>query len=189
MTLASGPNIPPPVLWRPPASGCYTAGFFTGNQTSGAAFPTNTLIAMACILPTRGTYSDIAIRIDTGQGGATARLGVYDTHPTIARPDSLIEDAGEFAATGAGFVDEPFAANLGLGPGLFWLVLATSNAAVVWERTSTDTSFFPAAEVSGTAFVGRVTMEAAQAYGALPATFPASMPTVSTGPRVLLKVA
>ena len=187
--LANGPNIPPPVIWRPPASGVYTGGLFTGYATSAGITAADFLYAIPCALPLPALYGHVSVRVDTGIGGSNARLGVYADNS--GTPGALIEDAGTFTPTAAGFYDVAFAAPRAIGPGMVWLALVTDTTTVQWERTHSIGGYAQWATQSGTNLLGiRMIVRGSFAYAALPDPFGGSPSfSTSTAFRIQLKAA
>ncbi len=186
--LGRGSNIPSPIIWQPPQTGEYTTGLLNARQSSSGTMTADTLWAVPCVLPTAGSYSDMRIRVDTGNAGANARLGVYADDGS-GSPGALIEEAGTFTPTAAAFYEVDFAAPRILGPGLLWLAMLTDDAVVSWEKSQIGLYAVNVKE-NGTNMDHVAMISRVFSYAALPDPFGTPVRTGIRQPiRVVLKAA
>lgn len=183
---ARGPNIPPPVIWLPPAAGAYTTGLFNGTSASGAVLSANRLYAIPCVLPSLGTYSDIAINVTTPQAASVGHVGIY--RDSSGLPGALLEDLGTFTPTATQDYNISFAANRTITPGLCWLVIAVDTASIQVSRSAGGGSYVIQALAASASYRGYVAHTTADA---LPDPFGAiTLETNNQSPwRLRLKVA
>jgi hypothetical protein len=137
-------------------------------------------------VPESTTFTRIAVRVATGVGGSTYRLGIYSSNSSNF-PSSLVLDAGTASTSGSG----NFAITISetLSAGLYWLagVHQTNQGTGLAVRGSTTgvfAAFLPSGTVSGGIDVNPSTcFTVASVTGALPSTV--SSPSVSSGGPVI----
>ena len=148
------------------------------NQTAyGTAAPTvGSLRAFPIVIGRSGTVDRVAFEVTTvGGAGAVARAGIYNCNQTPPNyyPTSLLVDTGEFATdSGTTKVYTPSTA-IYVSAGIYWVcMLQGVNAATV--RTASAASMMPFSGIPSTMGANPTRgWQVAQAYGALPSTFPA----------------
>ena len=144
----------------------YGGRIVNGISDASIAAATGNLYASPYFTGAAETLDRIGIDVLTaGAGGATARLGIYNT--TAGLPSTLLLDAGAVAVDSLGAkpitISQALAAN-----SLYWLVVSFSAACNVRGSYSTPWLGVPALDSDGG--VGQSGYGNA-AYGALPASF------------------
>lgn len=152
--------------WR---SANITAGVF-GN--TAASVDPNYLVALPLLVPQDTTVDAIGTYVvSAGLATSYARLGLYADDGTFY-PGALLEDSGEFVLSTAGAKTTTFAVARTLTRGIYWLVSNVNDDNPGWQYHDWDT-LLPLGidgSLQGAMAVG---LMAAQAYGPLPAAFPA----------------
>lgn len=139
------------------------------------AITADTLYAVPFIAPSRGgTLDRIAVDVSvTGGGGVNMRLGIYNnTSNSNLYPSTLLLDAGAFT-TSLGVHALTISQALTAGS-LYWLALQSDGAPSVVGMNEASASHILGASSALTATVMATYLTVADAYGALPGTFPAS---------------
>lgn len=149
----------------------------------------NTLIAVPFMTGRGGAQDRLAFEVTTLAAGALARVGIYDTADADRSlyPNKLLVDGGEFSAATTGVKD----ATIGLElpeSALCWAVYICGVAAPtlrgVTGSGSQNLLGFPST-IGATVYTE---LSVAQAYGALPATFPSgALPVAATIPLITLR--
>jgi hypothetical protein len=147
----------------------------------GWAIPANTLVATYCPVYRKIRFDRIGV-LQPGAGGAGAlmRVGVYSDIDLT--PDSLLLDSGEFDATLTGWREATI--DLTLNRGKYWLTYLGNDATITIAFQDPHLGILgivPGEYALGPAMQYR----AAQAYGPLPATFPAG---THTGDHPILSI-
>lgn len=169
------------VFTGPRPDNIYLAGMRRSDPNDvPAAVPASgdMLYAVPIFTNTGGVISTLLIKQRGGTTGSV-RLGLYSNIAKAAYPNQLLFDSGDLNFTGTSLLTA--AANRRVAPGLYWLVLLF-NAAAVSNAVQVDhlksQAMFPllgiAADLAAVNF--GVGWRHAQAFGALPATFPTSAP-------------
>lgn len=142
----------------------YYSFFVWTNTADGIPLSANYLYASAYPITIEMTFDRIGIFVWTS-GTGVSRLGIYDDDGLY--PGSLVLDAGTVDVSGSGWLE--IIMDQTLTPGLYWLVVHPSGGHQI-------DSF---AEDVGPSVLGfdprnsvKHRWQVAQAYGALPATFP-----------------
>jgi hypothetical protein len=153
----------------------YVAGryYFPGpSGTATVPLAANRLYAVPFFSFQRQTFTKLGIEITTA-AGTNGRLGIYKWVNGV--PASLALDAGAISIASTGY-QEITGLNFTLNPGVYGLAFLPDTAVTVRAITNTGISWFAnfllGASASGVAI--ELLVNAAQTYGALPATFPAS---------------
>ena len=141
---------------------------------------TGTLRAFPFVSPRGGTLDRLAIAVTTGAGaGGVARWGIYTaTSTTNVYPSALVVDAGEVDVTSIGVKSQTISVALSSST-LYWFVyiggvsaatIRFLNANGCWPFLGYSNAFDSAGVANLNPGVG---LTVAQAYGALPGTYPA----------------
>lgn len=150
----------------------HTAGIYSSAATT-TAFAIGTLVAVPFVSTRGGTLDRIAFAVTTGGGaGSKARVGIYDSVSDIdPYPNTLVVDGGEYDSTVVGVKNTVI--NVALTPNkLYFLVYLCGTAAPTVRATTTNVMEpIYGMDNAFAATVGTV-ISVAQAYGALPGTFP-----------------
>lgn len=162
------------------------SGFFPfyalGRIANGAALsgtaglpPIDNIEAVAFMVARNCTVSGLSVRVSTAAAGGKARVGLYSALAS-GLPGALLVDGGEFPTTAIGQQNSPNAISVPLLAGnIYW-------AAILQGVLAASFSAIPVAELWCGVLGGldtsldsapRTKVRAAQAYGALPANFPA----------------
>lgn len=158
----------------------YLLGSNSNNAITSGAVTANTLYGIPFIAPTRGATLDrLGFNVVTLLAG-NARVGLYSaTSDTNLYPNALVVDGGGIS-TGSGGVKSATISQV-LTPGaLYWAVYLGDAAPSVRTHqggTATNILGFDSSLPNG----GTRGISVAQAYGALPATFPVGAALVITG--------
>ena len=153
--------------------------YYGGLLTANAAFGTginpanNSLFSFPFCAPRGGTLDRIAINNSIASPGNFVRIGIYNTSSdTNLYPGTLLLDAGEVDCTSAAILSITINQVLVAGQ-LYWLTINFSNVGITtynipyldcWPIFGGSDGFLNANGVG--VYVG-------QAYGAMPATYPA----------------
>jgi hypothetical protein len=162
----------------------YYANCANCTPLAAAALTANRMYAMPFIAPKRGGVLDrIAIRVTTGIGASNCRLGLYANAGSSENPypGALIRDSGNLGTTGAAVVADTGVAQA-LAPGaLYWVVAHVSAAiSIACMAVAGAGTFFGADNtLSLTPTAGIFN---SQAFGALPAAFPAGSTNIVAAP-------
>jgi hypothetical protein len=166
----------------------HRSGRYYGFQFGAGAYPAlelqlavDTLYAMPFSAPDAHAYDRISVHVTTaGAAGTLARLGVYADADGV--PGALILDAGTVAVDAAAGVEINI--NQTLTPGWYWLVALTNGTPKFRTHVGADMLGWLGFS-SGTDVTCHAGVTAAQAYGVLPANFPAC--ALGDVPRVMLR--
>ena len=162
----------------------YAAGQQAAAATTTLTVTAGRMYAMPFYASRQQVLDRLAFNVTTQSSSQNARIGIYSTSGGISLyPTSLVYDSGSISTQGTG-VKNNTAISITLTPGLYWFVLLCSSTPGVasYAATSGVPIFGLSNTLSGSPQVG---LYVAQAFGALPATFPsgATMQT-STFPAV-----
>ena len=136
------------------------------------------------VIPT--TYDTIAFWLSALEAGTSARLGIYDDVNGV--PTNLLVDAGTVATVATGWKAVAIAASLSIGePSLIYLAILTdwTGTARIAANDAYSQQWYRVGGADGKNILG--CCSAAQAYGALPAVFPAptwSAPMLAMGLKI-----
>lgn len=163
-----------------PVVGDYVCPVETVTTYGTPVISANTLYATLILLQRRMRFDSIMTYKNTlGAAGAAARLGIYNVGSDYY-PTSLILDAGALDCTV--WVPHELTINQTLGRGWYALALVVNDATIVFRaRTGALGPKTPL-------YLMYSAWAVAQAYGALPATYPAGG-TVYANRTPLLRVA
>lgn len=169
---AGGSSTPDVSSFRHYGTGTYEAWFTSpraGTALAGSALVAGRLYAMPFICPKAITLDQIGVYVSTLSTG-NARLGIYSDDGNIY-PGARLLDAGEISVTSTGA--KKIAINQALEAGaLYWLViLCAATPSIYCIPVAGVINVLGTSNALGTA--QNAGLFAAQAYGALPATFPA----------------
>ena len=178
---AGGSSTPDVSYFRKYGTGTYEAWFTsprTGTALVGTALVGARFYAMPFICPKAITLDRIGVYVSTLSTG-NARLGIYSDNGNIY-PGARLLDAGEISVISTGA--KILTINQALAAGtLYWLVILCAATPAI--------NCFPVAaviNVLGTSNALGATpncgLYASQAYGALPATFPAFVSMIAAAP-------
>lgn len=170
-------------------SGDFTAGLFGVPDYFGSVFLHDYMWAVPCVLPYRITVSHLRVRVDTGQAGAKAMMGLYASNASKTGPGSLLAATSEFTPTASAHYQVTLSSNQTIGPGIYWLAYTTDTASITLERAYLGSLFVWKHLESGTGNKGVSHVKYTRAYdSSMPTTFDAT-PTFATGqPPLLLLV-
>ena len=173
LRVASLGDTPPGLLPKPIHSSAVPLYLTSpaGNILVTTAAPVNTLFAVPFPCPEDMVILELAVRVNAGGGaGSVARCGIYQaTSPTNIYPRTLIIETGELDTSASGLKKTTISQQLYRGT-LYWLAYLAGVAAP--SVYGGDTALHVIGHLSDMTGVTYVTK--AQAYGAMPALFPAS---------------
>lgn len=139
------------------------------SNNGSFAVPNNTLRGTLILLQRKMRFDRIGAYVNTaGAAGAAARLGIYNVNPSTYYPSSLVLDAGVIACAVSGHKE--LVINQILSKGWYALVIVTNDATIVWRFRDRGLSPLGGDDSSDLVFQS---WNAVQAYGALPANYPA----------------
>jgi len=162
----------------------------TGGGTGAPAI--DTLIAMPFISPRGGTLDRLAFNVTTVGGAlSVARVGIYtNSSPILIYPDALVVDGGQYdtsAVGGTGVKSTTISQELEAGD-LYWFVYLCGTLAPT-IRTLPIAGCYPIFGLdSALGTAPGVGLTVAQAYGALPSTFPAAATVLTAAPAPFVAV-
>jgi hypothetical protein len=168
-------------IWPP-----FQAGRWYGpaNDMGGASNLTLTadrIYGMPVYVPVTTFNQGIGFFVITAAAGKSVRLGIYADNGGV--PGALLVDAG--AVSVAAVDAAALALTYWLRPGWYWLACLSEGTPVIRGQNNGGPSLLGVASNTGTDCDNFV--YAAQAYGALPANFPAlTYGSTAAGPRVSL---
>lgn len=164
----------------------YLAGYPYGAVGTGA-LAADILYAMPFLVARAFTFDRIMAEVTSGGGaGKLFRLGVYDDDGTVY-PNAL-KTAADLTAQDANTVAvyEVAITALSLTKGLYWVVIITNGTPTVRQVGAIPSSPLGLRETGLSASWSR--LQVAQAYGNLPATFPAAATVNVSGIIIGLRV-
>jgi hypothetical protein len=140
------------------------------------------IVAVPFIASEAKTWNRIGINCVDGSAGIGVRIGIYSSAAN-GLPDALLVDSGELDFSSSGNKEATISQALSANT-LYWLALvAESSAVATFLNFSTGADeallFYGASDGSG---ASASEVRGTQAYGALPATFPAATITDSSTP-------
>lgn len=149
-----------------------------GTALAGTALTANRLYAMPFVVPKGITIDQIAVYVST-LSTTTARLGIYNDNGNCY-PGTLLLDAGTIDVTSTGAkkvaISQALSANT-----LYWLVIVcAATPAIYCIPVAAVINVLGTSNALGTA--QNAGLYAAQAYGVLPGTFPASPTMITAAP-------
>lgn len=153
----------------------YAVSSMNNSDATSQTFTGATMYAAPFLTPKAVTVDRIAIRVLTANAGSNARLGIYSAaSETNLYPSARVIDAGEIDAGATGWKELTISQALAAGTLYFLAVLIEdSSAAYMAMRTNDIVPVFGYPNQPNTADPKRAAVSVGQAYGALPATFPA----------------
>jgi hypothetical protein len=161
--------------------------FITATALTTGAPAIGTLRAFPYIAPTRGgTLDRIAFTVTTLLAG-NARVGIYNsTSEQNIYPSTLVVDGGDFSTATATVKSTTISVNL-VPSRLYWLVHLCGTGAATLRAVGLTSA--PNIGLNNTLpTTPNVGISVAQAYGALPATFPAGGTAITAVPIPLIAV-
>lgn len=164
----------------------YGSSWVTAGSTSTASLATGSLKASPFIVSRAMTLDAIYAEVTTFGASSKVRLGVYADNGS-GYPASLVAGSAEIDA-GSNGVKSDATYSASLTPGLYWLACLGGTAACTY-RAEGGTSYYPAVLGFDAAMGGTVRQAywvVAQAYGALPGSFPAGATINNTGTNIPL---
>lgn len=148
------------------------------SSTTGQGAAINVMYATPLWIPTAVTIDRIAIEVTTAEVASHARLGIYyDNGAMSPTGATLVVDGGAVDTTAIGV--KTVTVSVQLQRGLYWVVVVPETNALAFRRLGDDSSGWLPLGISASGFnnaSGR-NKAVAQAYGALPATFPVAPST------------
>lgn len=132
-----------------------------------------------------GTLDDLAFENTTVAGaGGVARIGIYSNLVGDTYPDALLFDSGSIATDVAANIKQVNGVGVNITPDtLYWLVLMEGVAICTLRSIAASAAYnFWATDIAQTSFTSALNhgLFHAQAYGALPGTFPTTTPVFVT---------
>ncbi len=173
------------------ASGASSNRWYPGGAINCTALSTatpviDTFYALPFVSPRGGSLDRLAFNITTvGGAGSLSRAGIYaNTSSSVLYPSSLVVDGGAFdssAVGGTGAKVATIAADLDAGE-LYWVAFLCGVAAPI-VRSIATAGLYPIFGLDSTLSTAPgVGLTVAQAYGALPGTFPAAATVITAAP-------
>ena len=160
--------------------GYYPTPFFTGYNVGALVIPADYIYAIPVPIVRPVTIDGIACHCSTLEANVSARLGIYASSAML--PTNLVLDAGTVSLATAG--QKMISISQALAKGIYWFcILSNATGTAQLYRYSTGAPNFCLNTTFGeNTYNG---YKVAQAYGALPATFPAS-PALNTNTFLVL---
>lgn len=163
----------------------YAAGTADATALSSSSFPIDTLLAAPFVSRRGGAIDKISIRDQGSDVGSVARIGIYEnTSDTVIYPTDLVFESAEIDQSSGGVKTQALAVVLEPNV-LYWFVHLGGAIEAFLRSIGTSSRFgvmgtdptFPSAYSSA--------LIVAQAYGPLPAVFPAgALPTTAFVPVI-----
>ncbi len=159
-------------------NGYYFGSFMTAVAlTTQSVSSVNSLRAFPFFVPKTMRFDRIAINVTTAaSANGVARIGIYADNGSLY-PGALVVDGGEVATDATGVKEKNIDVTL-QGGKLYWLCIITGTATGTQVRAIDRGAAYPINGLDNTlgtsCYLGYAV---AQAYGALPATFPTESPT------------
>lgn len=141
---------------------------------------TGFLYATPFVVPRGGTLDRIGVEITTAVAAQTFRVGIYSaTSATNIYPNARVLDSGALSAAATGLVSATISQAL-TGGTLYWAIVASSHNNIAMRLISQNDHLQTLGV--GTAALGtfHTRLHVAQAYGALPANYPAGATLAAT---------
>jgi hypothetical protein len=170
----------------------YPCGAQTGKDLTGGSFSSDNIYVIP-FWPVRGATIDrIGVNV-SASGTRKTRMGLYTTTSTTnIYPETLLVDSGEVTYSSASIVSATISAAVGSNFMLWAAVIVDGGTGTAFcIDTGAVSNLFPVVGWPSTGgAAGGGYLITAQAFGALPATFPSSA-TRSTGrpPAVMIRYA
>lgn len=131
----------------------------------------NTIYGMPFIAMRKVTFTKAGLQVSSGVAG-NAHIGIYSNIANGFGPGALLQDFGAVSTASPG-AQEITGLSIPLNPGLYWMAALFSAAPTVLTCGGLGA---PAAQILGSSSPAQATndvaVDASQAYGALPGTFP-----------------
>ncbi len=183
-STGTGPDMADNIRFASPTFGfdCY---YIAGLAGDGSALTTGLITLNALIgipFSTSKTLSVDRLVFNTtvvGGAGAKGRAGIYASDSITGYPTTLVVDAGEFDLSSVGGIGSKNATiSASLTPGLYWFayLCGTTSATLYTIANTSGTGASGVLQSLGwrsTFAAQQLALSVFQAYGALPATFPA----------------
>ncbi len=164
-----------------PTAQYYFAGHTNSNPSVASSYGLvdDTMVALPLLVARAQTASKLAVHCDVAGTGALVRLGLYTNNTNAApRPDTLVVDGGELDLSTTG--EKSATISQSLAAGLYWVVLimdAGSGSPTV-EAILKNSCWAILGWADLSTATRRIGWQVAQAYGALPSSWPTSSNTV-----------
>jgi len=152
------------------ASQIRRVGRWLGSSSSSKVIAGNQIYVCPFVITRPMSFDCLALRVNVLEAGKHARMGIYSDNGSVY-PDTLLVDGGEVSLATASYVYAVI--DISLPKGVYWTAVlsdATGTAQLIMIYQDFK-------EVLGNTYPGgsSLSWQAAQAYGALPATFPGSV--------------
>ena len=165
------------IQWHPAIMG--STPWDQGKNGTTSTLTLGRLYGFPMLFPATDTIRQLGFHLQAPQAGKKARLGLYAANVIATndlRPGALLIDGGELDLSASGFLPTADLNYVVTGPTLVFVAILTNVAAVTMTFNTYDVW---AAMGIANADIGSSSTQqygwyAAQAYGALPATFPAA---------------
>lgn len=150
----------------------------TTTTTVGQSLTNDLVRAHPWWCPESMTIDEMGMDVTIAGATSNSRLGIYEAGVGPNKyPTTLRLDAGAAATDTVGF--KSIAVNHRLaGRRYYWLAMLSGGSTLPSMRAAAASARAPVLGVSATAATFQVGISHTQAYGALPATFPASAPAL-----------
>jgi hypothetical protein len=172
-------------------SGRYISSDTNQIAVSTVAISANTIRAYPIIISRSLTIDEFRIEITTGVASTTARVSIYaDNGSTYPGAIVSSSDVATYDSSVATTVANTPSSNITLTPGLYWLGINSNGAPTL---RAIQPSSMPAVigRTSSLANTHGIGYSIAQAYGAMPSTFPASAAVIvspTNTPLIALRI-
>ncbi len=178
---AAGPmggNLYPPVAqWGATPLADHKVPLIRANQITASPVTANTLIAVPFVMGRAATLRRLSIFVTAGAAG-NLRIGIYDADVNSLAPANRLLDTGNLSLAAAVEVGVSGLAQALVAGALYWQVVITDTAvpniiALVPNGGMELTNIIPMTPANAAQMRS---IRIAQAFGALPAAFPATNP-------------
>lgn len=146
----------------------------TTSYATGTGLGTGTLRARPLVVGRDCTLTAIGLIVNTGAANAKARIGIYESD-AAGGPGSLLVDSGEFdCSTNQRKLTTGLSVALSASK-VYWVAAIGGTASATFALVSSSAVLLNTMTAAASATTGSVfaAVTVAQAYGALPSTFPA----------------
>lgn len=173
-TLTGDLLIPSPLIYR------FSGLHYSNNINCGAAInytlANNSMRAFAFVVEREFTFNNFRTEVQTLAGSTSYRVGIYTSNASTGYPDALVSntDLEAYDSTSTGLKVPASPQSVTLIPGLYYIAVNANGAPSL--RGFAAAGLPPIRGLFGTVTninTSITELRVAQAYGAMPATFPA----------------
>jgi hypothetical protein len=164
--------------------GHYMASPMGNAAPEETAWTKDLMLMSPLVVPHDVKIDRLSLNVKTTGAGNNARVGVYKSNPTTLAPTDLLLDAGALSIATTGLKEATVSLTLRRAHGLYWLCALLDDGVTLYSAAGLGSNVLG---VDASTAKGWSRYEAAQAYGALPASVPAGAFQVGGFPLLMAR--